>query len=430
MKELNASPGKLISIGYEGEDKVTKIVFRYDEDWLACGDGVFKIRVLRHGDTEAYNATEVIDDREGMTLTMTITDIELSVKGHGEMQVVYIGADFVKKSPVYRYNVSRAIDSEVVNPPQGSIINELVQNVGNLTELTTTNKDSLVDAINEVNAKEGGGGGSITVDDELSGASENPVQNKVIKARLDSIDGTVAGIGGRLATAETALEGKANTADVNTALSTKANTSDVNTALSAKANSSDVNSALSAKADKSYVDTEVGKAKVTVDSELSAVSTNPLQNKIVTLSFMNALDRLEQDESQISELQSDVGDVQTALAGKASTDVATQSANGLMSSADKAKLDNVGSVVTVSGTTPIITALSGVRYVCGEVSTLDITPCVSGICDILFTSGSTATVLTLPSTVKFPDGAFTPEANTTYEINILDGIYGVFAAWA
>lgn len=223
MKELNASPDKLISIGYEGEDKVTKIVFRYDEEWLAHGNGVFKVRVLRHGDSEAYNASEVVDDREAMTLTMTITDIELSVKGHGEMQVVYIGADFVKKSPIYRYNVNRAIDSEVVNPPQGSIINELVQSVGDLDELTTTNKDSLVEAINEVNAKEGGGG-SVTVDDELSGTSENPVQNKVVKARFDSVDQTVAGIGGRLATVETALEGKANTADVNSALALKANT--------------------------------------------------------------------------------------------------------------------------------------------------------------------------------------------------------------
>ena len=248
MKELNASPGKLISIGYEGEDKVTKIVFRYDEDWLACGDGVFKIRVLRNGDVEAYNATEVVDNREEMTLTMTVTDIELSVKGHGEMQVVYIGSDFVKKSPVYRYNVSRAIDSEVVNPPQGSIINGLVQSVGDLSELTTTNKDSLVEAINEVNAKEGGDGGSVTVDDELSGASENPVQNKAIKAKFDSVDQTVAGIGGRLATAETALEGKANTADVNTALSAKANTADMNTALALKANSSDVQTALAGKA--------------------------------------------------------------------------------------------------------------------------------------------------------------------------------------
>jgi len=345
MIEINASLGRIINIGYEGEDNVTLIKFRYDEAWLSHGAGEFKIRVKRPCDTEPYNATQIVDDRENMTLTMTVTGIELSVKGHGEMQIAYIGADFVKKSPVYRYNVSRAIDSEIVNPPQGSIINELVQSVGDLSELTTTNKDNLVEAINEVNAKEGGG--SVTVDDELSGTSENPVQNKVVKSRFDSVDQTVAGIGGRLATAETALEGKANTSDVNTALAGKANTADMN----------------------------------------------------------------------------------TALAGKASTDVATQAANGLMSATDKAKLDNVGSVITVSGTTPTIAALSGIRYVCGEVSTLDVTPCVSGICDIVFTSGSTATVLTLPNTVKFPDGAFTPEANTTYEINILDGVYGAVMAW-
>lgn len=91
--------------------------------------------------------------------------------------------------------------------------------------------------------------------------------------------------------------------------------------------------------------------------------------------------------------------------------------------------DMLNGAVQVSGTTPTITALSGVRYVCGEVATLDITPCASGICDIVFTSGSTATVLTLPNTVKFPDGAFVPEANTIYEINIMDGTYGAVMAW-
>lgn len=91
--------------------------------------------------------------------------------------------------------------------------------------------------------------------------------------------------------------------------------------------------------------------------------------------------------------------------------------------------DMLNGVVQVTGTTPTITALSGVRYVCGEVATLDITPCASGICDIVFTSGSTATVLTLPNTVKFPDGAFTPEANMTYELNIMDGVYGAVMAW-
>ena len=85
--------------------------------------------------------------------------------------------------------------------------------------------------------------------------------------------------------------------------------------------------------------------------------------------------------------------------------------------------------VNVSGTTPTITAQADYRYVCGEVATLDFTPSQTGICDVMFTSGSTPTVVTLPSTVKFPDGAFTAEADTTYEINILDGVYGAVMAW-
>ena len=90
--------------------------------------------------------------------------------------------------------------------------------------------------------------------------------------------------------------------------------------------------------------------------------------------------------------------------------------------------------VSVSGTTPTITALSGVRYVCGEVSTLNITLPASGIVDVIFESGSTPTVLTITPptgvTVKWANG-FDPtalEADTTYEINILDGL-GVAGKW-
>lgn len=93
------------------------------------------------------------------------------------------------------------------------------------------------------------------------------------------------------------------------------------------------------------------------------------------------------------------------------------------------------SVVTVSGTTPTITALPGIRYVCGEVATLDITLPASGIVDVVFESGSTATVLTITPptgvTVKWANG-FDPtslEADTTYEINIADGL-GVAGAWS
>lgn len=64
-----------------------------------------------------------------------------------------------------------------------------------------------------------------------------------------------------------------------------------------------------------------------VDSSLSASSANPVQNKVIN----------------------------TALAGKASTSVATTSANGLMSSADKTKLNGIA---TGANKTTVDTALS------------------------------------------------------------------------
>jgi hypothetical protein len=87
--------------------------------------------------------------------------------------------------------------------------------------------------------------------------------------------------------------------------------------------------------------------------------------------------------------------------------------------------------IAVTGTTPAITALSGIRYVCGEVSTITITPPSSGIANIVFESGMTPTVLTLPQTVVMPEwfDSTDLEANRVYEISIADGVYGVVTSW-
>lgn len=89
-------------------------------------------------------------------------------------------------------------------------------------------------------------------------------------------------------------------------------------------------------------------------------------------------------------------------------------------------------VETVSGITPTITGQPNVRYVCGEVSTITITPPASGSVDVIFESGSTATTMTVPSTVKWPAwfDAEALEANTIYEVLITDGIYGSVMTWA
>jgi len=298
MTIISTSPDRTIQIGYEGEDRVTVLRFRYSADWLENGEGIFHIRVRRHGEHTAYNAQLVADDAENSCLLMTVTNVELSVKGSGEMQVVYSGADFVKKSPIYSYNVSRAVD-EAVDPPAQDVYTQIIESlsdlqtdvrqidsdvadlselttakIGDLTELTTEDKSSLVSAINEVN-EHGGGGGSVTIDDALSTTSTNPVQNKVVTSAVQSkadiqtvsaladavqdLDGDVQGL-------QTTVQGKADTSTV--------------TALSGI-----VTGLQTTKADKSYVDTE--------------------------------------------------------LAGKADKTTATASSDGLMSAQDKSKLDAV-----------------------------------------------------------------------------------------
>lgn len=85
---------------------------------------------------------------------------------------------------------------------------------------------------------------------------------------------------------------------------------------------------------------------------------------------------------------------------------------------------------TITGTDPTITAQNNFRYMCGELYTLNFTPCVSGICEVIFTSGATPTVLTLPDTVRMPAWWTGVEANTTYEISIVDGVYGAVMSWS
>ena len=128
------------------------------------------------------------------------------------------------------------------------------------------------------------------------------------------------------------------------------------------------------------------------------------------------------------------------LAKAAGADMASSS-NAVGTYTDSAKaaiksmlgiVDGSTGTVSVSGTTPTITAVENTRYVCGEVATLSFTPPASGISIVRFTSGTTATVLTLPNTVIFPEwfDATALEANTIYEMCITDGIYGAVMSWA
>lgn len=124
-----------------------------------------------------------------------------------------------------------------------------------------------------------------------------------------------------------------------------------------------------------------------------------------------------------------------AKAAGDATQAASANAIGNYTDEAKSKISQMLSgSVEVSGTTPAITALPGIRYICGEVATLDITLPESGCIDVVFTSGSTPTVLTITpptgQTVKWT-GGFDPTSlntDTIYELNIYNSL-GVAGSW-
>lgn len=121
-----------------------------------------------------------------------------------------------------------------------------------------------------------------------------------------------------------------------------------------------------------------------------------------------------------------------AKAAGDATQASSSNAVGVYTEAAQSAIhDMLNAPVAVSGSTPSITAKSGIRYVCGEVSTISITPCASGTCEIQFTSGTSAAILSV-SGVTWPEW-FDPTALETsriYDLLITDGTLGMVMSWA
>jgi hypothetical protein len=84
---------------------------------------------------------------------------------------------------------------------------------------------------------------------------------------------------------------------------------------------------------------------------------------------------------------------------------------------------------TISDPDPSFTPVVNTIYECGELINLTITnPPATGAYSIVFTSGSTPTVTTFPATILGLED-FAAEANTLYEINVLDN-RAVVGSWA
>lgn len=137
------------------------------------------------------------------------------------------------------FPVDDALDTESKNAVENGIIARRFEQLSGVTLPATSTRDGLMSAANysKLSGIEAGANKTV-VDAALDAASENPVQNKAVKAALD---------------------GKAGTAEATTGTA-----------------------GLMSAADKTKLDgVEAGANKTTVDAALDAASENPVQNKAV-----------------------------------------------------------------------------------------------------------------------------------------------------
>lgn len=210
-----------------------------------------------------------------------------------------------------------------------------------------------------------------------------------------------------------------------------------------------------------------GGGAVDVDIALSLYSTNPVQNKVIAQALQgkantpleitctmtsetggtwsgatwNELQAACDSGRAVLAMIAGIGQMAVMLQPSNQTTVVTDplilpsNAIGVVafqSSGTFAVFEAVKSnptVVTVSGTTPTISAADNTIYECGELTSLTVSGApASGAFSIVFTSGATATTTSFPATILGLED-FAAEANTIYEINVLDS-RAVVGSWA
>lgn len=212
-------------------------------------------------------------------------------------------------------------------------------------DIATAEADGLMSATDKVKLDGVEDGATKTiVDDAMSETSTNPVQNKVVMKYINS-RGSLPPVSDKNDTmliqvvhGAYALRTKESIFPVDDALDTESKNAVENCVIARRFEmlsevtlpATSERDGLMSKDDKAKLDdVETGANKTVVDATLDAGSANPVQNKAVKDALDNKADK-------------------TALDNKADTTVATASANGLMSAADKEKLDSMYDIVATS----------------------------------------------------------------------------------
>ena len=210
MRTIMVTGNETIQIGRVGENQAVQVIWPdLMGKWRELyGEGTVQLVVRRPKDTAPYPVVcEVGEDN----VIWTVQVADTARHGIGECELTYFVGEAVVKSQTWATEILRGLtEDEMVEPPEaqkGWV--DQVLSAGNSAQEAADRAEAA--AIHQPYPNEETGtwwvwdiyadvykdtgisfssGGSVTVDNELSNTSENPVENRVIKSALDELANT------------------------------------------------------------------------------------------------------------------------------------------------------------------------------------------------------------------------------------------------
>lgn len=309
-----------IPLGRVSENLVTQVVFDCGAWVETYGQGDAELIHKRSGDSIGYRCLQATQEDE--ILTWTVTNDDTGYQGLGQLQVRWYVDDALKQSAVYTTEVLPSLTASEDEPAEvRSALDLLLQAVENID----------VEGV---------------VEDYLD---EHPIEAPVMSVNEQIGDVVITAESLGALTEHQDISGKADKADLS-AVATSGSYADLKNKPTIPTKTSDLTN------DSGFI-TEYTETDPTVPAWAKA-SSKPSY----TASEVGALPSTTVIPTKTSDLTNDSGfltqhqdisgkadkattytktEVDTALSAKAGTSVATASANGLMSSTDKGRLDDL-----------------------------------------------------------------------------------------
>lgn len=167
MRTIAVTGNETIRIGRVGENRAVQIIWPgLLKKWRELyGEGTVQLAARRPKDTAPYPVVCEVSEND---VTWTVQAADTARHGIGECELIYLVGEKVAKSQTWATEILRSLtEDEMVEPPDDPAkawYMEIRQEIGDLDNLETEDKSSVVAAVNEIWASGGTGTGGGTTD--------------------------------------------------------------------------------------------------------------------------------------------------------------------------------------------------------------------------------------------------------------------------